>query len=48
MTRLSDPILRDETLPEEIVAYKPYSPAAMAGTLGRSRRRRGDRGHRRV
>jgi hypothetical protein len=30
MTRLSDPILRDETLPEEIVAYKPYSPAAMA------------------
>lgn len=33
MTRLSDPTFRDATLPEEIVAYKPYSPAAMLGLV---------------
>ncbi len=33
MSKLSDPIYRDETLPEEIVAYKPYSPAAMLGLV---------------
>jgi hypothetical protein len=31
MAQLSEPMFRDETLPEEIVAYKPYSPAAMLG-----------------
>ncbi len=33
MSKLSEPIYRDETLPEEIVAYKPYSPAAMLGLV---------------
>ncbi|HEY2157608.1 MAG TPA: hypothetical protein VGH33_18410, partial [Isosphaeraceae bacterium] len=31
MSKLSEPLYRDETLPEEIVAYKPFSPAAMLG-----------------
>ncbi len=33
MAQLSEPMFRDETLPEEIVAYKPYSPAAMLGLV---------------
>jgi hypothetical protein len=33
MAQLSDPMLRDAMLPEEIVAYKPYSPAATGSLI---------------
>jgi hypothetical protein len=33
MGQITEPLFRGETLPEEIVAYKPYSPAAMLGLV---------------